>query len=205
MAGIRTAVQFPANVEKAAKRIKDAIPAEEIRTRRDFREITTFTIDPKDAKDFDDALSLRKLKNGNYEVGVHIADVSFYVTPDSVLDKEAYSRATSVYLVDRTIPMLPEHLSNGLCSLRPDEEKLCFSAVFELNDKAEVVKQWFGRTVIKSNRRFTYEEAQAMIEGGEGDYKEEILTLNDLAQKLRAARFQNGAIAFRPDRGSFRY
>lgn len=118
---------------------------------------------------------------------MHIADVSFYVTPDSVLDKEAYSRATSVYLVDRTIPMLPEHLSNGLCSLRPDEEKLCFSAVFELNDKAEVVKQWFGRTVIKSNRRFTYEEAQAMIEGGEGDYKEEILTLNDLAQKLRAA------------------
>lgn len=136
------------------------------------------------------------MKNGNYEVGVHIADVSFYVTPDSVLDKEAYSRATSVYLVDRTIPMLPEHLSNGLCSLRPDEEKLCFSAVFELNDKAEVVKQWFGRTIIKSNRRFTYEEAQAMIEGGEGDYKEEILTLNDLAQKLRAARFQNGAIAF---------
>ena len=196
MAEYELPVQFPANVEKAAKRIKDAIPAEEIRTRRDFREITTFTIDPKDAKDFDDALSLRKLKNGNYEVGVHIADVSFYVTPDSVLDKEAYSRATSVYLVDRTIPMLPEHLSNGLCSLRPDEEKLCFSAVFELNDKAEVVKQWFGRTVIKSNRRFTYEEAQAMIEGGEGDYKEEILTLNDLAQKLRAARFQNGAIAF---------
>ena len=151
---------------------------------------------PKDAKDFDDALSLQKMKNGNYEVGVHIADVSFYVTPDSVLDKEAYSRATSVYLVDRTIPMLPEHLSNGLCSLRPDEEKLCFSAVFELNDKAEVVNQWFGRTIIKSNRRFTYEEAQAMIEGGEGDYKEEILTLNDLAQKLRTARFQNGAIAF---------
>ena len=167
MAEYELPVQFPANVEKAAKRIKDAIPAEEIRTRRDFREITTFTIDPKDAKDFDDALSLQKLKNGNYEVGVHIADVSFYVTPDSVLDKEAYSRATSVYLVDRTIPMLPEHLSNGLCSLRPDEEKLCFSAVFELNDKAEVVKQWFGRTVIKSNRRFTYEEAQAMIEGGE--------------------------------------
>ena len=187
MAEYELPVQFPTNVEKAAKRIKDAIPAEEIKNRRDFREVTTFQrIDPKDAKDFDDALSLQKMKNGNYEVGVHIADVSFYVTPDSVLDKEAYSRATSVYLVDRTIPMLPEHLSNGLCSLRPDEEKLCFSAVFELNDKAEVVKQWFGRTIIKSNRRFTYEEAQAMIEGGEGDYKEEILTLNDLAQKLRA-------------------
>ena len=196
MAEYELPVQFPTNVEKAAKKIKDAIPAEEIKNRRDFREITTFTIDPKDAKDFDDALSLQKLKNGHYEVGVHIADVSFYVTPDSVLDKEAYTRATSVYLVDRTIPMLPEHLSNGLCSLRPDEEKLCFSAVFELNDKAEVVNQWFGRTIIKSNRRFTYEEAQAMIEGGEGDYKEEILTLNNLAQKLRAARFQNGAIAF---------
>lgn len=196
MAEFELPVQFPASVEKAAQKIKDAIPAEEIKNRRDFRDITTFTIDPKDAKDFDDALSIQKLKNGNYEVGVHIADVSFYVTPDSTLDKEAYNRATSVYLVDRTIPMLPEHLSNGLCSLRPNEEKLCFSAVFELNENAEVVKQWFGRTIIKSDRRFTYEEAQAMIEGEDGDFKSEILVLNDLAQKLRAARFQNGAIAF---------
>ncbi len=196
MAEFELPVQFPATVEKAAKKIKDAIPEEEIKNRKDFRDITTFTIDPKDAKDFDDALSFRKLKNGNHEVGIHIADVSFYVTPDSTLDKEAYNRATSVYLVDRTIPMLPEHLSNGLCSLRPNEEKLCFSAVFELNENAEVIKQWFGRTVIKSDRRFTYEEAQAMIEGEDGDFKTEILTLNDLAQKLRAARFQNGAIAF---------
>lgn len=196
MAEFELPVQFPASVEKAAQKIKDAIPAEEIRNRRDFRDITTFTIDPKDAKDFDDALSIQKLENGNYEVGVHIADVSFYVTPDSALDKEAYNRATSVYLVDRTIPMLPEHLSNGLCSLRPNEEKLCFSAVFELNESAEVVQQWFGRTVIKSDRRFTYEEAQAMIEGEDGDFKSEILALNNLAQKLRDARFQNGAIAF---------
>ena len=156
----------------------------------------TFTIDPKDAKDFDDALSVRKIKNGLYEIGVHIADVSYYVAPDTALDKEAYNRATSVYLVDRTVPMLPEKLSNGVCSLRPDEEKLCFSAVFKMNDNAEVLEQWFGRTVIKSNRRYTYEEAQAIIEGNAGDYKEEILLLNDLAQKLRAERFKNGALDF---------
>ena len=194
MAEFELPVHFPAPVEKAANKIAETIDPEEIRRRRDFRGVTTFTIDPKDAKDFDDALSLRVLKNGHHEVGIHIADVSHYVAPDSVLDKEAYQRATSVYLVDRTIPMLPERLSNGVCSLRPHEEKLCFSAVFELNAEAEVVQEWFGRTVINSDRRFTYEEAQAIIEGEEGDFKAEILTLNGLAQKLRAARFQDGAI-----------
>lgn len=196
MAEYELPVKFPTNVEKAADKIAEEIPSEEIKKRKDFRDITTFTIDPKDAKDFDDALSVRRLENGNIEVGVHIADVSYYVEENSTLDKEAYNRATSVYLVDRTIPMLPERLSNGVCSLRPDEEKLCFSAIFELNTNAEVQNQWFGRTIIRSNRRFTYEEAQAMIEGGEGDYKQEILLLNDLAQKLRAARFANGAIDF---------
>lgn len=196
MAEYELPVKFPTNVEKAADKIAEEIPSEEIKKRKDFRDITTFTIDPKDAKDFDDALSVRRLENGNIEVGVHIADVSYYVEENSTLDKEAYNRATSVYLVDRTIPMLPERLSNGVCSLRPDEEKLCFSGVFELNTNAEVQNQWFGRTIIRSNRRFTYEEAQAMIEGGEGDYKQEILLLNDLAQKLRAARFENGAIDF---------
>lgn len=196
MAEYELPVKFPTNVEKAADKIAEEIPSEEIKKRKDFRDITTFTIDPKDAKDFDDALSVRRLENGNIEVGVHIADVSYYVEENSTLDKEAYNRATSVYLVDRTIPMLPERLSNGVCSLRPDEAKLCFSAVFELNTNAEVQNQWFGRTIIRSNRRFTYEEAQAMIEGGEGDYKQEILLLNDLAQKLRAARFENGAIDF---------
>lgn len=196
MAEYELPVKFPTNVEKAADKIAEEIPSEEIKKRKDFRDITTFTIDPKDAKDFDDALSVRRLENGNIEVGVHIADVSYYVEENSTLDKEAYNRATSVYLVDRTIPMLPERLSNGVCSLRPDEEKLCFSAVFELNTNADVQNQWFGRTIIRSNRRFTYEEAQAMIEGGEGDYKQEILLLNDLAQKLRAARFENGAIDF---------
>ena len=196
MAEFELPVKFPENVEKAANKIPEKIPAEEIANRRDFRDVTTFTIDPADAKDFDDALSVRRLGNGNIEVGVHIADVSYYVPEHSILDKEAYERATSVYLVDRTIPMLPERLSNGVCSLRPNEEKLCFSAVFELNSRAEVQRQWFGKTIIKSNRRFTYEEAQAMIEGGEGDYKAEILTLNDLAQQLRTERFEDGAINF---------
>lgn len=196
MAEYELPVKFPPNVLKAAEKIDMAIPEKEIARRRDFREVVTFTIDPKDAKDFDDALSVRRLKDGLWEVGVHIADVSYYVAPDTVLDKEAYSRATSVYLVDRTIPMLPEKLSNGVCSLRPDEEKLCFSAVFKLNEDAQVLEEWFGRTVIRSNRRFTYEEAQEIIEGAEGDYKEEVLTLNRLAQKLREARFKNGAIDF---------
>lgn len=139
-----------------------------------MRDILTFTIDPKDAKDFDDALSLRKLENGNIEVGVHIADVSYYVQPGTLLDQEAYDRATSIYLVDRVVPMLPEVLSNELCSLRPNEDKFTFSAVFELNDKAEIQKQWFGRTVINSDRRFSYEEAQERIETKEGDLAEEI-------------------------------
>ena len=187
---------YPENVEKAAARIADLIPQEEIDQREDFRDVLTFTIDPRDAKDFDDALSIRLLKNGHWEVGVHIADVTHYVKPDCLIDHEAQSRATSVYLVDRTIPMLPERLCNQICSLRPDEEKLCFSAIFELNDQAEVLHSRICRTVIKSNRRFTYEEAQQVIETGEGDCKEALLKLNALAQKLREKRFQNGAINF---------
>jgi len=196
MAEYELPVAFPANVLRAAERIKMEISQEEIQKRRDFRNVVTFTIDPKDAKDFDDALSIRKLKDGTYEVGVHIADVSYYVLPDTLLDKEAYTRATSVYLVDRTIPMLPEKLSNGVCSLRPDEDKLCFSAVFRMNREAQVLEQWFGRTVICSNRRFTYEEAQEIIEGAPGDFQKEILILNELAVKLREERFKNGAIDF---------
>jgi ribonuclease R len=187
--------KYPSSVEKAADKIPEAISPEEIENREDFRGITTFTIDPKDAKDFDDALSARRLDNGNWEVGVHIADVTHYVKTDGVIDKEAQSRATSVYLVDRTIPMLPERLCNQICSLRPDEEKLCFSAVFELNSDAVVQNSRICRT-IKSDRRFTYEEAQEVIETGEGDYKEEILALNDLAKKLRERRFKSGAINF---------
>lgn len=196
MAEYELPVKFPPAVLKAAERIPLDIPEEEIGKRRDCRSVTTFTIDPKDAKDFDDALSIRELKEGIYEIGVHIADVSYYVKENTILDKEAYERATSVYLVDRTIPMLPERLSNGVCSLRPDEDKLCFSAIFKMDAKAQVLDQWFGRTLIRSNRRFTYEEAQQMIEGGEGDFKKEILLLNDLAQQLRRDRFKAGAIDF---------
>lgn len=188
--------RYPEAVEKAANKIPDTITPEEIAAREDFREVTTFTIDPKDAKDFDDALSIRRLDNGHWEVGVHIADVSYYVKPGSIIDKEAEHRGTSVYLVDRVVPMLPERLCNDVCSLRPDEEKLTFSCIFELNDEAEVQKSHIARTVIRSNRRFAYEEAQAVIETGEGDYKEEILTLNDLAQKLRKRRFEHGSINF---------
>lgn len=189
-------LRFPENVLKAAERIPLEIPEEEIEKRRDMRKVTTFTIDPADAKDFDDALSIRTLKDGLWEVGVHIADVSHYVRPNTLLDDEAYSRATSVYLVDRVVPMLPEKLSNGVCSLRPHEDKLCFSAVFQLNENAEVVKEWFGRTVIHSDRRFAYEEAQEIIETGEGDLKDEILQLNQLAVKLRNKRFKQGSLAF---------
>ena len=188
--------RYPAAVEKAANKIPDVITPAEIAAREDFRNVTTFTIDPKDAKDFDDALSIRRLSNGHWEVGVHIADVSYYVKPGSIIDKEAESRGTSVYLVDRVVPMLPERLCNEICSLRPDEDKLTFSCIFELNDNAEVLKSHIARTVIRSNRRFAYEEAQAVIETGEGDYKEEILTLNDLAQKLRKRRFEHGSINF---------
>lgn len=188
--------EFPSNVERAAKRIKEEIADAEIADRKDMRDITTFTIDPVDAKDFDDALSLRHLDSGHYEVGIHIADVSHYVKPGTLLDKEAVHRATSVYLVDRTIPMLPEQLSNKLCSLRPHEDKLTFSAVFELDKDARVQKQWFGRTIIHSDRRFTYEEAQERIESGEGDFHEEVILLNELAKKIKKRRFQNGAINF---------
>jgi len=188
--------KFPDNVEKAAKKIPMNIPPEEYKTRRDVRNIPTFTIDPADAKDFDDALSFRKLEKGLYEIGVHIADVSYYVNPNTLLDEEAFKRATSVYLVDRVVPMLPERLSNGVCSLRPDEDKLCFSAIFKTDANGEVKHQWFGKTVIRSDRRFTYEEAQKIIDTGEGEMKEEILELNKLALKLRAGRFKEGSIAF---------
>lgn len=187
---------FPAEVEREAESIPSDITKEEIAKRRDCRDVTTFTIDPFDAKDFDDALSFRILENGNYEVGVHIADVSHYISPDSALDKEAYERGTSVYLVDRVIPMLPERLSNGLCSLRPNEDKLCFAAIFELDANANIINQWFGKTVIHSNRRFTYEEVQQVIETREGDFRDEILKLNELAYILRDRKFKAGAISF---------
>jgi ribonuclease R len=188
--------EFPENVKQAADKIPYEISKEEYKRRRDYREVITFTIDPADAKDFDDALSLRKLKNDNWEVGVHIADVTHYVGPDSLIEEEAKNRATSVYLVDRVVPMLPEHLSNGVCSLRPHEDKLCFSAVFEMTENARLINQWFGKTVINSNRRFAYEEAQEIIENGKGEFAEELLKLNELALKLRNERFRNGSIDF---------
>ena len=187
---------FPDEIEAAAKGIPTEITEEEISKRRDFRKVTTFTIDPHDAKDFDDALSFKKLENGNIEVGVHIADVTHYVKPHDIIDEEGLARATSVYLVDRVIPMLPEVLSNFVCSLRPNEEKLCFSAVFEMDEHANVVKEWFGKTIIFSDRRFAYEEVQEIIETGKGDYKDEILTLDRLAKKLRAERTKDGSIFF---------
>ena len=200
--------RFESAVANAADQISEEITAEDIAGRRDFRNVLTFTIDPADAKDFDDALSFIKLENGNYEVGVHIADVTHYVRPGSVVDEEARSRGTSVYLVDRTVPMLPEKLCNKLCSLRPNEEKLTFSAVFEMTPRGRIVDQWFGKTVIYSDFRFAYEDAQDIIEAGpkvshEGvseDIKEAVLILNDLASKLRKKRFASGAISFeRPE------
>ena len=192
--------RFEPEVEQAADKISEAITPKDLAGRRDFRGVTTFTIDPADAKDFDDALSYRKLENGNVEVGIHIADVTYYVTPGSAVDKEAFARGTSVYLVDRTIPMLPEKLSNKLCSLRPHEDKLTFSAVFEMNAKAKVISQWFGRTVINSDQRFDYEQAQRIIETKEGPLAEEILELHALAGILRKQRFDKGAISFeRPE------
>ena len=188
--------RFEEQVEKAAEAIDGRITERDIAERRDMRDVTTLTIDPADAKDFDDALSVRKIGEGKYEVGVHIADVTHYVQPDSTIDDEAIERGTSVYLVDRTIPMLPERLCNDLCSLRPHEDKLAFSAIFHIDEKGKVSQEWFGRTVIHSDRRFTYEEAQAVIETGEGDMKEEILTLHNLAQTLRKERYRKGAIAF---------
>ena len=196
--------EFPEAVEKEANRIDEHITRDEVKQRRDFRSITTFTIDPVDAKDFDDAISIQKLKNGNWEIGVHIADVTHYVVPKSHLEKEAYDRATSVYLVDRTIPMLPEKLSNGLCSLRPNEDKLVFSAVFEMDEDGKVQKEWFGRAIIHSDRRFTYEEAQERLETKTGDFAEELNKLNEIAYKLRDKKFANGAIAFETTEVRFR-
>ncbi len=195
--------RYPEAVENAAEKISDIIPDDEIARREDFRPVTTFTIDPHDAKDFDDALSIRKLPSGLWEVGVHIADVTHYVQPGSIIDREAEKRATSVYLVDRTVPMLPERLCNYICSLRPDEDKLAFSCIFEMDDNAHIKRSHIARTIIRSNRRYAYEEAQAIIEGAEGDYKEEILVLNSLAQKLRNRRFENGSISF--DRQEVRF
>ncbi len=208
--------KYPENVEKAADKIDAGITPEEVAKREDFRNVTTFTIDPRDAKDFDDALSIRQLANGNWEVGVHIADVTHYVRPGSVIDKEAQKRATSVYLVDRTIPMLPERLSNGICSLRPDEEKLTFSAIFELDSKANVVNSRIGRTAIRSDRRLTYEEAQEIIErvaagekveetdaDGRRNFPREICVLNELARQLRRRRYDAGALEF--DRAEVRF
>ena len=194
---------YPKNVEDAANRIPAEITAEDYAEREDFRDVFTCTIDPHDAKDFDDALSLRKLDDGTYEVGVHIADVSHYVKEGSVIDKEAQKRATSIYLVDRTIPMLPERLCNFICSLRPDEEKLAYSVIFKMTPEADITDWRLVHTVIKSSRRFTYEEAQARIEGEDGDYKDEINTLWTLAKQLREKRFQNGAVNF--DREEMRF
>ncbi|MBP2691749.1 MAG: ribonuclease R [Muribaculaceae bacterium] len=188
--------RYPEAVEKAAAKIDAGITDEVVAAREDMRSVTTFTIDPKDAKDFDDALSFRRLPNGNYEVGVHIADVTYYVHPDTIIDREAQQRATSVYLVDRVVPMLPEHLSNGICSLRPDEDKLTFSVIFEMDANAKVIRSRIARTVTRSNRRFTYEEAQEVIETGKGDFADEILTLDTLAKQLRERRYENGSVDF---------
>ncbi len=190
-------IHFSAEVEAAAEAIPDKITEAEIKKRRDMRGIPTFTIDPADAKDFDDALSVKTLKNGNYEVGIHIADVSHYVQKDSILDQEAFDRATSVYLVDRVIPMLPEKLSNNVCSLRPNEDKLCFSAIVELSPEVQIVDEWFGRTIINSDKRFDYDQAQQIIETGKGEeMKEEVLLMHELATKLRDKRFKEGSINF---------
>jgi ribonuclease R len=188
--------KYPENVELAANEISSTITDKDLSEREDFRNVVTFTIDPKDAKDFDDALSVRKTEAGNWEVGVHIADVTHFVKQGDIIDKEGYERATSIYLVDRTIPMLPERLSNELCSLRQDEEKFCFSVVFELDSNANILNSRIVRTLIKSNRRFTYEEAQDIIETGIGDFKDEVLKLDELAKILRKRRFEDGAVDF---------
>ncbi len=188
--------RFTKDLEDEANALPDTIPESEIKSRRDFRSATTFTIDPADAKDFDDALSIEFLPDGNYQIGVHIADVTYYVRPETKLEEEAQRRGTSVYLVDRVVPMLPEKLSNNVCSLRPDEDKLTFSAVFTLDKDANVLKEWFGRTIIRSNFRFSYEQAQKVIETHEGNLVEEITTFDTLAKKMRARRYEKGAISF---------
>lgn len=196
--------RFPEVVIREAEAISETIQEKEIKARRDFRSILTFTIDPEDAKDFDDAISFRTLDNGHYEVGVHIADVTHYVTPDTQLDADAFDRATSVYLVDRTVPMLPEKLSNALCSLRPNEDKLTFSAVFDMTPSGRVVKEWFGRTIIHSDHRFTYESAQEVIETKQGLYAAELAILNSIAIRLRQERFDKGAVNFETTEVKFR-
>ncbi len=195
---------FSDKIEDEAKKLSDKITFEEIKKRKDFREITTFTIDPVDAKDFDDAISLKEDSRGNWEIGVHIADVSHYVISDTLLDKEAYSRATSIYLVDRVIPMLPEVLSNGLCSLRPNEDKLTFSVVFTINKNYKILNYWIGKTIINSDRRFSYEEVQEIIDSGRGEFKNEISVLNDIAKHIREKRFKNGSISFEKKEIKFR-
>ncbi|MBS1614626.1 MAG: ribonuclease R [Bacteroidetes bacterium] len=189
-------LQFPEEVLEAAARFPDTTEPDELRRRRDMRPVLTLTIDPKDARDFDDAISIQKSEGGYWELGVHIADVSHFVQQDSALDREAYQRATSVYLPDRVLPMLPEHLSNFLCSLRPNEEKYAFSAIFQINTQGKVKDYWLGRTVIRSDRRFTYEEVQNIIEGAEGDHREELLLLHGISQHLRHQRMKKGAINF---------
>ena len=196
-------LSFSEAAEKEAAKIPLTIPESEILARRDFRDTFTITIDPEDAKDFDDAISYKKLDNGHYQIGVHIADVSYYVKPSSAIEDEAYKRATSVYLVDRTIPMLPEILSNNLCSLRPNEDKLCFSAVFEMDESAKIYKQWIGKTVIHSNRRFNYEEVQQVIETKLGECNEEILMLDTIAKALRKERVEKGSINFSSEEVKF--
>ena len=188
--------RFSKEVEKEASKISGAILRDDYKQRKDFRNTPTFTIDPEDAKDFDDALSIRQLASGRWEIGIHIADVTHFIPPNSPLDKEAQDRGTSVYLVDRVVPMLPEKLSNEHCSLRPNEEKLCFSVVFEMDEEANVISEWMGKTVIFSNRRFTYEEAQKIIETGKGDMSQAVVKLHNLAQTLRKKRFENGSIDF---------
>ena len=195
---------FPENVEQEADVLPTAIPETEIAARRDFRSVTTFTIDPENARDFDDALSIRTLEDGLTEIGVHIADVTHYVQENTALDKEAYLRSTSVYLVDRVLPMLPEKLSNELCSLRPREDKLTFSAVFLLDENDHIVGRWFGKTIIHSDRRFTYEEAQVILDAGEGEFVTELSRLNGIARKLRKKRFRHGAIAFETEEVRFK-
>lgn len=196
--------QFPEEVLDEAERVHLELDPKEIERRRDFREVTTFTIDPADAKDFDDALSFKRLENGNIEVGVHIADVSHYVRPETAMDKEALKRSNSVYLVDRVVPMLPEQLSNMVCSLRPNEDKFCFSAVFEMDESGKMYGQWFGKSVIHSNRRFAYEDAQEIIEGKDGDFKDEILLFDKIAKILRKKRLSAGAMNIESEEIRFR-
>jgi ribonuclease R len=196
-------IKFSREVEEEAERIPDRIAPEEVKNRRDFRKVPTFTIDPADAKDFDDALSIRPLEKGTWEVGIHIADVSHYVKTKSILDGEAYDRGTSIYLVDRVVPMLPEKLSNGVCSLKPNEDKLTFSAVFKMDDQGSVLEEWFGRTVIHSDRRFNYDEAQQIIESGKGDMNVEMLKLYEISRVLKEKRFSNGSINFERDEVKF--